>query len=88
MPYFRPHSLTVTAPSNPPPPPLWNVDLGLVLTDCQETVCDAENNTANFVSIFESQTVSWQSAQVSSFRWVLIKVHVNEKCSDKYQYTP
>ena len=37
MPYFQPHSLTVTAPS-----------------------------TANFVSIFESQTVSWQSAQVPS----------------------
>ena len=31
---------------------------GLVLTDCQETVCDPENNTANFVSIFEPQTVS------------------------------
>ena len=40
------------------------VDLGLVLTDCQETVCHPEKNIANFVSIFESQTVSQQSAQV------------------------
>ena len=41
--------------------------LGLMLTVCQETVCtDPENNTANFVSIFESQTVSRQSGQVPS----------------------
>ena len=65
--YFRPHSLTVTAPSNPSPaPPMQCVDLGLLLTDCQETVCDPVKNTANFVSIFESQTVSRQSAQVPS----------------------
>ena len=33
MPYFRPHSLTVAAPSHPHPPPLpvCNVDLGHVL---------------------------------------------------------
>ena len=52
---------------------LPNVDLGLVLISRKLFVTQKENNNANFISIFESQTVSWQLTQVPSqhltFAW-------------------